>query len=74
MYFAFIIIPRESASHNHHDVVVYFCEVCPFLIGAVFNLLLDENFHGATCVFGFSITQEDFKLTIIEVQNHFEDL
>lgn len=69
-----LFIPRESASHNHHDVLVYFYEVSPLLIGAVFNLLFDDNFPGATCVFGFSISQEDFILTTIETHNHFEDL
>lgn len=61
----------------HSTIMMYlfiFYELSHFLIGAVFSLLLDDDFPGATCVFGLSISQDDFKLTIIEAQNNFEDL
>lgn len=67
-----LFIPRESASHDY-SVLVYFYEVGPFPIDAIFNILFDGNFSDATCMFGFLTSREDLKLTI-DTNDHFEDL
>lgn len=67
-----LFIPRESASRDY-SVLVYFYEVGPFPIDAIFNIHFDGNFSDATCIFGFLTSQGDLKLTI-DTNNHFEDL
>lgn len=64
--------PRESASHNDYSALIYFYEVDTFPIDVMFNILFDGNFSDATCLFGFSTSQEDLKLTT-DTNNHFED-
>lgn len=51
-----------------------FYKIGPFPISAISNVLFDENFPDATCIFDFSTSQEDLKLTTVDTDNHFEDL
>ena len=48
-----LFIPRESASPNHYNVLIYFYEVGPITINATFNTFFDENFPDATLSLAF---------------------